>query len=117
MFYALGEKEGMSVEVAMQWNDSYQESVQCFTNNIPSATAAPHLTALRQIDDAHHQPVYRSQRSGRKTKVDTSGDDMRRRYLRAVGEASPEQGTFRKPKQAGVDEIGPVVSGSDPARP
>ena len=35
------------IEVAMQWNDSYAEQVLCYTNNIPSVTAAPTLTGLR----------------------------------------------------------------------
>jgi len=37
------EREGTSVEVAMTWNDSYHESMLCFTNNIPQARWRPHL--------------------------------------------------------------------------
>ena len=47
VFSAHGEREGISMDVAMQWNDSYQESVLCFTNNIPQKDGGTHLTGLR----------------------------------------------------------------------
>jgi DNA gyrase subunit B len=81
IFYASGESlsvNGMiSVEVAMQWNDSYAEQVLCFTNNIPQADGGTHMTGLRAAMTRVINRYIEENEIAKKAKVDISGDDMR----------------------------------------
>jgi DNA gyrase subunit B len=85
IFYASGEREvevgserkRVFVEVAMQWNDTYNEQVLCYTNNIPQKDGGTHLTGLRAAMTRVINKYIEQNDFAKKAKVETAGDDMR----------------------------------------